>query len=263
LKNKIFDVLLTVFFVLVLLFIVSPLGMLIIRGFSYVPVCLGSEEVQFAIALSMKTSFISTVICLILALPTSYFLHTKKIPFKKLVVQVINLPMSLPHLVSGIALLLLFGKLGIGNELQRIFNLDFVFTKQGIVLAQVFVNLPLAIKILNTALSESNEKMVFVARTLGCNSWQAFRHIILPNLKRGIISATVMTWSRALGEFGAVAMIAGSTRMKTEIIPTSIYLNMSTGDVDIAVGIAVILIIISITCMTIFEVLFNREVGEK
>ncbi|WP_027701709.1 ABC transporter permease [Metaclostridioides mangenotii] len=262
-KNKIFDVLLTVFFVLVLLFIVSPLGMLIIRGLSYVPVCLGSEEVKFAIVLSLKTSFISTVICLILALPTSYFLHTKNIPFKKLIVQVINLPMSLPHLVSGIALLLLFGKLGIGNGLQRIFNLDFVFTKQGIVLAQVFVNLPLTIKILNTALSESNEKMVFVARTLGCNSWQAFRHITLPNLKRGIISATVMTWSRALGEFGAVAMIAGSTRMKTEIIPTSIYLNMSTGDVDIAVGIAVILIIISITCMTIFEVLFNREVGER
>ncbi len=227
------------------------------------PVCLGSEEVKFAIVLSLKTSFISTVICLILALPTSYFLHTKNIPFKKLIVQVINLPMSLPHLVSGIALLLLFGKLGIGNGLQRIFNLDFVFTKQGIVLAQVFVNLPLTIKILNTALSESNEKMVFVARTLGCNSWQAFRHITLPNLKRGIISATVMTWSRALGEFGAVAMIAGSTRMKTEIIPTSIYLNMSTGDVDIAVGIAVILIIISITCMTIFEVLFNREVGER
>ncbi|WP_024620644.1 ABC transporter permease [Metaclostridioides mangenotii] len=262
-KNKIFDILLTVFFVLVLLFIVSPLGVLIIRGLSYVPVCLGSEEVKFAIVLSMKTSSISTVICLILALPTSYFLHTKNIPFKKLVVQVINLPMSLPHLVSGIALLLLFGKLGIGNDLQQIFNLDFVFTKQGIVLAQVFVNLPLTIKILNTALSESNEKMVFVARTLGCNSWQAFRYITLPNLKRGIISATVMTWSRALGEFGAVAMIAGSTRMKTEIIPTSIYLNMSTGDIDIAVGIAVILIIISITCMTIFEVLFNREVGER
>ncbi|WP_315165828.1 ABC transporter permease [Metaclostridioides mangenotii] len=262
-KNKIFDILLTVFFVLVLLFIVSPLGVLIIRGLSYVPVCLGSEEVKFAIVLSMKTSSISTVICLILALPTSYFLHTKNIPFKKLVVQVINLPMSLPHLVSGIALLLLFGKLGIGNDLQQIFNLDFVFTKQGIVLSQVFVNLPLTIKILNTALSESNEKMVFVARTLGCNSWQAFRYITLPNLKRGIISATVMTWSRALGEFGAVAMIAGSTRMKTEIIPTSIYLNMSTGDIDIAVGIAVILIIISITCMTIFEVLFNREVGER
>ncbi len=262
-KNKFFNIILTGFFIIVLLFIVSPLAMLIIRGLSYVPVCLKSEEVQFAIVLSMKTSFISTLICLILALPTSYFLHIKDIPFKKLIVQIINLPMSLPHLVSGIALLLLFGKMGIGNEIYKLFKLDFVFTKQGIILAQVFVNLPLTVNILNTVLSESNDKMVFVARTLGCDSWQAFKYITLPNLRMGIISATVMTWSRALGEFGAVAMLAGSTRMKTEIIPTSIYLNMSTGDVDLAVGIAVILIIISLTCMTVFEVVFNREAKGK
>lgn len=191
------------------------------------------------------------------------FLHIKDIPFKKLIVQIINLPMSLPHLVSGIALLLLFGKMGIGNEIYKLLKLDFVFTKQGIILAQVFVNLPLTVNILNTVLSESNDKMVFVARTLGCDSWQAFKYIILPNLRMGVISATVMTWSRALGEFGAVAMLAGSTRMKTEIIPTSIYLNMSTGDVDLAVGIAVILIIISLTCMTVFEVVFNREAKGK
>jgi len=263
LKNKFFNIILTGFFIIVLLFIVSPIAMLIIRGLSYVPVCLKSEEVQFAIVLSMKTSFISTLICLILALPTSYFLHIKDIPFKKFIVQIINLPMSLPHLVSGIALLLLFGKMGIGNEIYKLFKLDFVFTKQGIILAQVFVNLPLTVNILNTVLSESNDKMVFVARTLGCDSWQAFKYITLPNLRMGVISATVMTWSRALGEFGAVAMLAGSTRMKTEIIPTSIYLNMSTGDVDLAVGIAVILIIISLTCMTVFEVVFNREAKGK
>ncbi len=163
------------------------------------------------------------------------------------------------HLVSGIALLLLFGRMGIGDSIYKILKLDFVFTKQGIILAQVFVNLPLTIKILHTSLNESNEKMIFVARTLGCNSWEAFRFIILPNLKTGIISATVMTWSRALGEFGAVAMIAGSTRMKTEIIPTSIYLNMSTGDIDIAIGIAVILIFISLTCLMLFEIFLIEE----
>lgn len=248
---------------IVFLFIVSPLFMLIIKGLSYVPRCLSSVEVQSAIVLSIKTSLLSTILCLLLALPTAYFLHITSFPFKKLLVQIINLPMSLPHLVSGIALLLLFGKMGIGDVVYKLFNLDFVFTKQGIVLAQVFVNLPLTIKILNTALNESNEKMVFVARTLGCNSWEAFKFITLPNLKIGVISATVMTWSRALGEFGAVAMIAGSTRMKTEIIPTSIYLNMSTGDIDIAVGIAVILIFISLTCLTLFEILFNREVNKS
>lgn len=141
--------------------------------------------------------------------------------------------MSLPHLVSGIALLLLFGRMGLGDFIYKILKLDFVFTKQGVVLAQVFVNLPLTIKILHTSLNESNEKMVFVARTLGCS------------------------------EFGAVAMIADSTRMKTEIIPTSIYLNMSTGDIDIAIGIAVILIFISLTCLMFFEIFFNREVDKN
>ncbi len=237
--------------------------MLIIKGLSYVPICLNSMEVQYAIALSIRTSLISTIVCILLAIPTAYFLHITKLPFKKLIIQIINLPMSLPHLVSGIALLLLFGRMGLGDFIYKILKLDFVFTKQGIVLAQVFVNLPLTIKILHTSLNESNEKMVFVARTLGCNSWEAFRFIILPNLKIGIISATVMTWSRALGEFGAVAMIAGSTRMKTEIIPTSIYLNMSTGDIDIAVGIAVILIFISLTCLMFFEIFFNREVDKN
>ncbi|WP_235669997.1 ABC transporter permease, partial [Clostridioides difficile] len=261
-KNKFFTILLTGFFAIVFLFIVSPLLMLIIKGISYVPICLKSVEVQYAITLSIKTSLISTIVCLLLAIPVAYFLHITKLPFKKLIIQIINLPMSLPHLVSGIALLLLFGRMGIGDSIYKILKLDFVFTKQGIILAQVFVNLPLTIKILHTSLNESNEKMIFVARTLGCNSWEAFRFIILPNLKTGIISATVMTWSRALGEFGAVAMIAGSTRMKTEIIPTSIYLNMSTGDIDIAIGIAVILIFISLTCLMLFEIFFNRGVDE-
>lgn len=237
--------------------------MLIIKGISYVPICLKSVEVQYAITLSIKTSLISTIVCLLLAIPVAYFLHITKLPFKKLIIQIINLPMSLPHLVSGIALLLLFGRMEIGDSIYKIFKLDFIFTKQGIVLAQIFVNLPLTIKILHTSLNESNEKMIFVARTLGCNSWEAFRFIILPNLKTGIISATVMTWSRALGEFGAVAMIAGSTRMKTEIIPTSIYLNMSTGDIDIAIGIAVILIFLSLTCLMLFEIFFNREVDKN
>ncbi|EML6499112.1 TPA: ABC transporter permease [Clostridioides difficile] len=262
-KNKFFTILLTGFFAIVFLFIVSPLLILIIKGISYVPICLKSVEVQYAITLSIKTSLISTIVCLLLAIPVAYFLHITKLPFKKLIIQIINLPMSLPHLVSGIALLLLFGRMGIGDSIYKILKLDFVFTKQGIILAQVFVNLPLTIKILHTSLNESNEKMIFVARTLGCNSWEAFRFIILPNLKTGIISATVMTWSRALGEFGAVAMIAGSTRMKTEIIPTSIYLNMSTGDIDIAIGIAVILIFISLTCLMLFEIFFNRGVDKN
>jgi len=92
-----------------------------------------------------------------------------------------------------------------------------------------------------------------VARTLGASRLQCFYHVTLPLLKSTIISTIVLTWSRALGEFGAVIMVAGATRMKTEILPTSIMLNLSTGDLDLAMSIAVILMMISLTCSLVFE----------
>jgi len=111
------------------------------------------------------------------------------------------------------------------------------------------------------ALEESNGKMVFVARTLGCNEMQAFFRITLPSLQRTVISAAVMTWSRALGEFGAVIMVAGTTRLKTEILPTAIYLNMATGDIDLATGISVLMILISFACLLLFELLMPSKQG--
>lgn len=169
--------------------------------------------------------------------------------------------MSLPHIVSGIALLLLFGRMGIGDFLNNYLNIDFIFTRQGIILAQIFVNLPFAVKQTVTAFEDINKKVLFVAKTLGCNDIQVFLYIILPLLKNTLLSVIIMTWTRALGEYGAVIMVAGATKMKTEIIPTSIMLNMSTGDLDLAIGISAVLIIISISCMLIFEYLFNK--GKK
>nr|WP_237671545.1 hypothetical protein [Clostridioides difficile] len=122
-KNKFFTTLLTGFFAIVFLFIVSPLLMLIIKGISYVPICLKSVEVQYAITLSIKTSLISTIVCLLLAIPVAYFLHITKLPFKKLIIQIINLPMSLPHLVSGIALLLCLEEWGLEIPFIRFLSL--------------------------------------------------------------------------------------------------------------------------------------------
>ena len=177
---------------------------------------------------------------------------------KGMIENIIYTPMSLPHLVSGVALLLLFGRNGIGDFLYNTFHIDFIFTVSGIVLAQVFINLSFSINITLTALKEIDHKMIFTARTLGCNEFQSFIYIILPTLKRNILSNIIMTWSRALGEFGAVMMVAGTTRMKTEVLPTSIFLNMSTGDLDLAIGTASILIILSLACMLIFNSLLSR-----
>lgn len=166
--------------------------------------------------------------------------------------------MSLPHLILGIALLLVCGNSFIGRFLQSI-GLDFVFTVKGIVLAQVFVNISFSIKMLKTAIDGSNSKMEFVARTLGCSRFKCFYKVTLPLIKKDIISTLIITFSRALGEFGAVMLLVGTTRMRTEILPTSIYLNVSTGDMDIAIGVATILIIISMLTILPFEILEGKN----
>lgn len=257
-NNKAFNCILYIFFIITVLFIITPLFLLINRGVIYIIPCLKSEEVLFSIRLSLKTSIISTFICLILSLPTSYILSRGKLKFKNSLSSIIYLPMSLPHIVSGIGLLLLFGKTSFSNLLCDKFHLDFVFTVNGVILAQVFVNLSFCIKILTTSLEETNNRMEFIARTLGCSEFQSFRYVTLPLLKKGIITAAIMSWSRALGEFGAVMMVAGSTRMKTEVIPTAIFLNMSTGDLDVAIGVATILIIISLISLVIFEIIDKK-----
>lgn len=256
--NKVFDYFLFIIFILVFLFLTSPIVMLIIKGAAAIPVSLKSREVIFSIFLSLKTSLISTAFCMFLAVPCAYSIFRMK-KFKSIIMHILCIPMSLPHIVSGIALLLLFGRMGIGDFLYNYLNIDFIFTRQGIVLAQIFVNLPFAVKQIMISFEDMNKKMIFVAKTLGCNDMQVFWHIVIPLLKNTLLSVIIMTWSRALGEYGAVIMIAGATKMKTEIIPTSIMLNMSTGDLDLAVGISAVLIIISVSCMIIFEYLFNKE----
>ena len=220
---------------------------------------LQSDEIIFSIKMSMKTSIISTLICLVVSLPASYAIYRSSGRYKKIIENIIYTPMSLPHLVSGIALLLFFGNRGIGKFLEQYLKLDFVYTVSGIILAQVFVNLSFSIQTILNSLEEIDPKTIFVSRTLGCNEFQSFMHIVLPSLKRGIMSSTVMTWSRALGEFGAVMMIAGTTRMKTEVLPTAIYLNMATGDLNLAIGTATILIAISLACMALFNILLKDK----
>ncbi len=228
---------------------------LIVQGGSYVKPALQSEEIIFAIKLSVKTSIISTLICILISIPASYAIYRSKPKYKGVIENIIYTPMSLPHLVSGIALLLFFGNRGMGKFLMENFNLDFVFTVKGIILAQVFVNLSFSIQIILNALEEVDKKTIFVSRTLGCNEFQSFIHIVVPSLKRGIMSSAVMSWSRALGEFGAVMMLAGTTRMKTEVLPTAIYLNMATGDLNLAIGTSTILIALSLISIVVFNAL--------
>ncbi len=234
--------------------IISAIGMVLVRGLPGIPRSIFSPEIQFSIRLSLITSLVSTLLCLFLAVPVAYTLSRYRFKGKMLISTLLSVPMALPPLVSGVALLLLFGTTEWGKTLAA-YGIKVVFTPLGIIVAQFFVNLPYMIKISRSTFDSIDPRLEFIARTLGSNRLQAFFTITLPLSLQGLVAGTVITWARALGEFGATLMLAGATRMKTDILPVSLYLNMSTGDLEKALTSATILIIISVVSLSIFELL--------
>jgi len=239
--------------------IVTATGNILWRGTVELANSLRSPEIWFAIRLSFLTAFISTLLCLGFAVPIAYGLERLRFRGQHLASIIFDIPMALPPIVSGFALLLLFGTTEFGHMLAE-HGLKFVFTVNGIIMAQFFVNLPYLIRILRSTIADINPRFEFVARTLGCSQWQAFTRIILPLAKNGLLAGLVTTWARALGEFGAALMLAGATRMKTEVLPISLYLNLATGDLDLAMATATILISFSLISLLIFEYLGRRPV---
>lgn len=251
-KNLIFKVILGLFTLLLLSLIVAAILSVLVKGLAGINESIRIPEIQFSIKLSLITSVISTILCIIFAIPIAYFTERLNAPGKRIINTILNIPLALPPVVSGVALLLLFGTTSFGRKLASL-GLKFVFDVKGVVLAQFFVNISYMIRILKSTFSDIDPKLEFVGRTLGCTQFQSFIKITLPLAKNGLIAGTVITWARALGEFGAAMMLVGATRMKTETLPTSLYLNMSTGDIQLAMASATIIILISIVALLVFE----------
>lgn len=261
LPNRVFYGLNLTVMLLLVSWVVLTLGSILVWGLPHIWDTLASQEVRFAIRLSLETSAVSTILSMLAALPAAYALARLTLPGRELWQILLTLPMALPPLVSGVGLLLFLGSEGLGPWLDRL-GLSFVFTPKGIVAAQFFVNFPYMLTMLKAALDGLDRRMEFVARTLGCNAWQAFRRVTLPLLRNALVAAVVMTWSRALGEFGAVLIIAGATRMRTETLPVSLFLNISVGDMDAAMAVGSIIIFISLLSLVLFLRL-NRRYGTK
>jgi molybdate transport system permease protein len=239
-------------------FILFAITMVLMKGLPNFWSSIQTAEVQFALKLSLFTSIVSTLLCGLFALPISYGIARLNFKGKQIVNMILGIPMSLPPIVSGVALLLLFGNTSLGHMFAN-WGLKFVFTVKGIILAQFFVNVPYMIRILKSTIEDIDPRIEYVSRTLGCSQVQAFLKITVPLAVNGWIASIIITWAKALGEFGAVVMIAGATRMKTETLPISLYLNMSCGELDLAMTSAAILIVISILSLLIFELLGMRS----
>ncbi len=258
-RNKLFQYIIVFIVFVIFCFVLLTLSNVVFKGLSGLVQSIKSQEIQFAIRLSLFTSITSTIICVFFALPVAYGLERFNIPGQKLINVILNIPLSLPPLVSGVALLIFFGTTQFGSSLAE-HGLRFVFSVKGIILAQFYIITPYMIRVLKSTIADINPRLEFVARTLGCSQWQAFYKITLPLAKNGIISSLVISWSRAIGEFGCSLMVAGATRMVTETLPVALYLNMSIGDIEMAMASATWLIIISLISLFIFEMIGVKQI---
>ena len=158
----------------------------------------------------------------------------------------------------GLALLLLFGQSFIGKSLES-FGIKIVFTKLGIMVAQFFTALPYAVRIIYSTFEEISPRYELVSRSLGYGEFETFRNVSLPLAKNGLFASTIITFARCMGAFGAVLILAGGSYMNTEILPITLYLNISYGNIGMAISSGILLIVISFIAILIFEKFEGRK----
>lgn len=215
-----------------------------------------SPDTLFSLRLSLLTATTATIICMLIALPAAYALSRSHFPGKDIVDTILDLPIVVSPVALGAALLVFFNNpVGAGIESRL---LRFVFEVPGIVLAQAVVISALAIRLLKSTFDSCDPKYEQVGRTLGYSRPEVFLKVSLPLARNGLIAATILTWARAVGEFGASITLAGATPMKTETIPISIFLSLASAKVEKAVAATLLLVLIGMIALIALRKLAQR-----
>jgi len=205
---------------------------------------LSGRDLRSAITLSLFAATVSSILAIIIAIPSAYALARLDFPGKRIIDTFIDLPMVLTPIALG-TLILMAWNTAIGHLLSNL-GLTLPFTVAGVILAQFTVIIAISIRMLKATFEQISPRQEQVARLLGCSAFGSFLHVTLPMARRGILAAIILTWARAIGEFGATVMVAGTARGQTATLPSSIYLAMSMADLPKAVTLVMILISISL-----------------
>ena len=233
-----------------LLFLVLPLAGLLIRApWTTLPQRLTEPGVLTALRLSLQTATLATLLCLVLGVPLAWLLARVEFPGRRLVRALVTVPLVLPPVVGGVALLLVFGRRGIvGGWLDSTFGITLPFTTTGVVLAEAFVAMPFLVIAVEGALRGADTRYEEAAATLGAGRWITFTHVTLPLVAPGVAAGAVLCWARALGEFGATITFAGNFPGRTQTMPLAVYLALET-DLQSAIVLSLILLAVSVTIL--------------
>lgn len=228
----------------------SPIAAMLVRvPWSSALDVVTDEANRTALVLSLRTSLFATALSVIVGLPVAWWIAHHDFPGKRFVRALCVLPMVLPPVVGGVALLYVFGRNGVfGQYLWEWFGIRLAFTEAAAVLAQFFVAVPFFVVVMESAFQNVDPQLVGVARTLGARPWYAVRHIEVPLIRPALVAGLVLTWARALGEFGATITFAGNTAGRTQTLPLAVYSALEAGS-DAALLLSVLLVIISITVL--------------
>jgi molybdate transport system permease protein len=220
----------------------------------------GRKEVWFAVRLTVLTSSVTLVASVIVALPSAYALSRFRLPFATVIDTIIDLPIVIPPPVIGLSLLVAFGPRGLGLEdlFEKHFGFGLMYQAWGIPLAQFTVAAAFCIRALKAAFDSINPRLEHVARSLGCSPWQTFWRVSLPLARNGLIAGAIMTWARAVSEFGPILFFCGATPMKTEVLPISMFLNYSSGNIERGVVLALLMVAMATVTLITFKKLGGK-----
>lgn len=217
---------------------------------------LGNEEIAFSIRLSLFTCTIAALLSLVVAVPAGYLLSRGDFPGRALVDVIVDIPIVLPPLVIGLSLLILF-RLPLpwsGDPPVRLNDvLPLTYTVGGVILAQFTVGAAFAVRTMRATFDHLPRRPEDVARVLGCSRAGAVWRVTLPAARRGMVTAFTLAWARSLGEFGPILVFAGATRMRTEVMPTTVFLELSVGNLEPAIAVSLLMVLLSIAVMLVLR----------
>jgi molybdate transport system permease protein len=243
------------------LFFVLPLAGLVARApWSSAAGILADPQVALALRLSLVCSLASTALALVLGVPLAWVLARLRFPGKSLLRGLTTLPMVLPPVVAGVALLLAFGRRGlIGMPIASATGLSLPFTTPGVIVAESFVAMPFLVITVEAGLRSMDVRFEEAARTLGAGRWTVFRRVTLPLIGPSLAAGAVLAWSRALGEFGATITFAGNFPGTTQTSPLAVYIDLESGQLPSAIVLSLLLVFVS---LAVLVALRGRYLGE-
>lgn len=215
------------------------------------------EEIRYAVKLTLLSCTAAALLSVLVGVPLGYVLSRFRFRLRWLVDTLVDIPVVLPPLVVGLSLLILFhlpvGGVKLEDWLRENLDWQITYAVPAVILAQFAVAAAFAVRTMRVTFDQISPRAERVALTLGCSEAQAFRLVTLPQAWRGVMAAFTLAWARSLGEFGPILVFAGATRMRTEVLSTTVFLELSVGNLESAVGVSLVMVAVAIVVLLVLR----------